>query len=123
MMFFSRQAPSLLFHIFASDCSQWSVRMFCNGNFRHQTSFHSILNTLIYFLFQLFSHALFFSISVVVHLTLSYVFCAFFNAIGFILANIVNYLIRICFNWWFIRDALKTYPKSLWTQILPNPTL
>nr|CAD2195549.1 unnamed protein product [Meloidogyne enterolobii] len=66
-------------------------------------------------------HAKFFSFSVFVHLFLNYFLSNYLGVKGFIIANILNYLARIWFNWRFICVAVKKGDK--WMKMLPSKNL
>nr|CAD2157027.1 unnamed protein product [Meloidogyne enterolobii] len=62
-----------------------------------------------------------FSFSVFVHLFLNYFLSNYLGVKGFIIANILNYLARIWFNWRFICVAVKKGEK--WRKMLPSKNL
>ncbi|KAL7078660.1 hypothetical protein ACQ4LE_002533 [Meloidogyne hapla] len=68
-------------------------------------------------------HAKFFSFSVFVHLLLNYFLCNYFGVKGFIIANILNYLLRILFNWRFINVAIQERKKEKIWKMLPSKNL
>lgn len=72
---------------------------------------------------KLFSHSLFFTICVCIHIPLSFFSCEFFGAKGFIFANIMNSLFRICYNWRYINAALtKCLLKTsqIYSRLIPS---
>lgn len=73
--------------------------------------------------FQLFTHALFFTCTVFVHIPLSYFCCILFGAKGFIFANTLNSLFRILYNWRYIRAAIgNTHGTagSIYSRLIPS---
>uniref|UniRef100_A0A8R1HV33 Protein RFT1 homolog n=1 Tax=Caenorhabditis japonica TaxID=281687 RepID=A0A8R1HV33_CAEJA len=68
---------------------------------------------------QIISHGKFLLVTSVLHLAISYILCVYINSSGFIVANIINMIIRIIYNWRRIREYLGEKCPSFST-VLPT---
>ncbi|CAI4226852.1 unnamed protein product [Auanema sp. JU1783] len=69
---------------------------------------------------QVVSHGGFLFLSATAHIGLNVILCYKFHAAGFILANSVNMIIRICYSWRHISNYLGQSTPSIFDDILPK---